>query len=93
MFGFTRGHSQTSAAAQAATIVRLPRPQLLCTVRSAINERARVLGATDERRRHALAVAFGELDRGASSGWAIHQGCRDVAGKPLSERYAHGGAA
>lgn len=79
------------APAKSAAVVRLPRPQLLCTVRNAINQRAIALGASDERRRHALAVAFGELDRGASSGWAIHQGCRDVAGKPLSERYGQGG--
>lgn len=57
-------------------------------VRSAINERARSIGATDAQRRHAVAVGVRCVTFGHSAAWAVAEACSYLAGK---SRAVHGG--
>lgn len=62
------------------TVILLPNPRLSGAVRDAVNERARMIGASDEKRRHAVSKALTMLKLGHSSAWAVAEACRDLRG-------------
>lgn len=71
-----------------SAVTRLPaHPRTLHAVRRALAERARADGHSDDARRHAFAVAVGQLADGASAGWAIQAGCRALRGQSVPARF------
>lgn len=61
-------------------VIILANPRAMGAVRNAVNERARQIGASDEKRRGAVAKAFSLIRFGHSSAWAVSEACRDLRG-------------
>ena len=64
-----------------AVVVMLGRNmRALQAVRDAVNRRAAVVGASDTVRRRAVAKALHLVQFGHSTGWAVSEACRQLAG-------------
>jgi predicted fused transcriptional regulator/phosphomethylpyrimidine kinase len=66
-----------------AVVVMLGNTRHLVSVRHAINARAASVRAGERTRRHAVVEAVQSVAKGAcSTGWAVSEACRQLAGKP-----------
>jgi hypothetical protein len=91
LFDFPRTHCGVFLSAKAlvdalikpapANVVRVPRPLALRTVRAAIAERARLIGASEDERNRANHVGLRELDAGRSTAVAIALACSELTGR------------
>lgn len=61
-------------------VILLPNPRASQAVRNAVNERARMINAPEDRRRSAVGKALSLLKLGHSSAWAVSEACRDLRG-------------
>jgi hypothetical protein len=64
-----------------ANVVRVPRPLALRTVRAAVAERARLIGANEDERNRANHVGLRELDAGRSTAVAVALACSELTGR------------
>jgi hypothetical protein len=64
-----------------ANIVPVRHPLALRTVRAAVAERARLIGANEDERSRANRVALRELDAGRSTAVAIALACGELTGR------------
>lgn len=69
------------------TVIHLPAsPRVLLSVRRALAARARAIAADQAALARANAAALGQLQDGASTGWAIQCGVRALRGLPFTVR-------
>lgn len=65
----------------------------LQAVRNAINERAKSLGVSDEKRHAAVSKALTMLKLGSSPAWSVAEACRLLVGMAPAKHGGYPGAA
>lgn len=70
-------------------VILLSSPRVMGAVRNAVNERAKQIGASDDKRRRAVARAFLWVRSGHSAAWAVSEACRELSGKPPAVHHGY----